>query len=190
MKNNKPKLLIIGHARHGKDTVCEILRDNYEFSFKSSSEICSEKVIFPILSKRYRYKTLKQCFEDRVNHRSEWFTLIKAYNSNDPARLGKYIFSKYDIYCGLRSREEFLALKEEKVFDFSIWVDASKRKPPEDISSFDIKEEDCDFIINNNICLELLYEEITKALNTIYLFNQQNEFFNSVVKPTLGINHE
>ena len=45
-----PKLIIIGHGRHGKDTVCEILRDKYNFKFISSSQYCSEKVIFPILS--------------------------------------------------------------------------------------------------------------------------------------------
>ena len=29
----KPKLLVIGHARHGKDTVSELLRDRHGFSF-------------------------------------------------------------------------------------------------------------------------------------------------------------
>jgi len=31
------KLMIMDHARHGKDTVCEILRDTYGFTFESSS---------------------------------------------------------------------------------------------------------------------------------------------------------
>jgi len=28
------KLLVIGHGRHGKDTVCEILQQNYNLSFE------------------------------------------------------------------------------------------------------------------------------------------------------------
>jgi hypothetical protein len=32
----KPKLLVIGHGRHGKDTVCEMLRDHYGYTFESS----------------------------------------------------------------------------------------------------------------------------------------------------------
>jgi len=43
---NKLKLLIIGHGRHGKDTVCEILRDKYNLQvFESSSRFCSKRFI-------------------------------------------------------------------------------------------------------------------------------------------------
>ena len=37
-----PKLLIIGHARHGKDTVAEILRDTHGYDFVSSSGMRGE----------------------------------------------------------------------------------------------------------------------------------------------------
>ena len=43
---SKLKLLIIGHGRHGKDTVSEILHDNYGYSFESSSQFCSKLFIF------------------------------------------------------------------------------------------------------------------------------------------------
>ena len=32
-----------------------------------------------------------ECFEDRVNHRSEWFDLITNYNKEDRTRLTKEI---------------------------------------------------------------------------------------------------
>jgi len=47
-----PKLLVIGHGRHGKDTVCEILRDKYGFSFESSSQFCSKLFIFDMVTEQ------------------------------------------------------------------------------------------------------------------------------------------
>ena len=62
-------IVITGHARHGKDTVCEYLRDNHGLSFVSYSRICLKKVVFPVLRKRYGYRSLDDCYADRVNHR-------------------------------------------------------------------------------------------------------------------------
>lgn len=160
-----PKLLVVGHARHGKDTVCEILRDLFGYSFKSSSEFCAEKVIFPALAPKYGYKTVKECFEDRGNHRVEWYELIKEYNSEDKARLGKEIFKEYDIYCGLRNVDEFLALKRRKVFDISIFVDASQRVPPEASTSMTITVDMCDHIIENNHSLVNLISTVNNFVD-------------------------
>jgi hypothetical protein len=41
--------MIMGHARHGKDTVCEILRDTYGFTFESSSMAAARYAIYPVL---------------------------------------------------------------------------------------------------------------------------------------------
>jgi translation elongation factor EF-1alpha len=43
---SKFKLLVIGHGRHGKDTVCEMLRDDYGYTFESSSKFCSKFFIY------------------------------------------------------------------------------------------------------------------------------------------------
>ena len=50
-----PKLLVIGHGRHGKDTVCEILEKNYNYSFESSSRFCSKLFIYNDLKEKYGY---------------------------------------------------------------------------------------------------------------------------------------
>ena len=50
-----PKLLVIGNARHGKDTVCDILREEFGYSFRSSSDFCAEKFIYAELKDRYGY---------------------------------------------------------------------------------------------------------------------------------------
>lgn len=159
MTSPKPKFLVIGHARHGKDTFCEILKKKYGFSFVSSSEFCCETVIFPKM--QHLYPSPKECFEDRVNKRAEWYLMIKEFNADDHAKLGKLIFGKYDIYCGLRNADELIALKQAKVFDVSIWIDASQRVPQrEDSSSMTITQDMADWIFENNGTLEDLEREV------------------------------
>ena len=48
----KKKLLVIGHGRHGKDTVCEILRDEFGYTFESSSQFCSKLFIYDDLKNK------------------------------------------------------------------------------------------------------------------------------------------
>lgn len=148
--NIKPKILLVGHGRHGKDTVAEILQMFYGFSYYSSSEWCADKVCFPALKDKYGYETVQQCFEDRHNHRSEWYDLIAAYCQEDPTRLGREIFQTSDIYCGLRNKREFHFMRNARVFDFSIWVDRSDHLPPEPADSMNIEPWMADFIIDNN----------------------------------------
>ena len=54
------KILIIGEARHGKDTVAEIMRDEYGMTFQSSSHFVCEKAVFPYMSAKYGYKTIEE----------------------------------------------------------------------------------------------------------------------------------
>lgn len=149
------KLLVTGYARHGKDTVCNILSENFGLSFVSSSYFVAERAVRPYLEERgIIYRTLEECYADRVNHRAHWYDAITDYNTPDLARLGRELFAERDIYCGLRSFDEFSAQRAEGIFDFSIWVDAIHREPPEHWSSITIRREDCDFVLDNNRGLE------------------------------------
>src|SRR5210317_2676820 len=98
------KLLIVGHGRHGKDTVAEYLCKKYHLEFQSSSMHCAERVVFPTLKDMYNYQTIQECFQDRSNHRREWYELISDYCRDDLARIGREIFEVSDIYCGLRNK--------------------------------------------------------------------------------------
>ena len=155
-----PKLLVIGHGRHGKDTVCEILRDNYGFRFQSSSEFCAQKFIYEDLRHKYGYTSYEQCYTDRHNHRSEWFDMIHAYCQDDHARLGRDIFAANDIYCGLRNRAEFHAMRNTGVFDYCIWVDRSDHLPAESSSSMNLEIWMADHVIDNNSTLEVLNRSV------------------------------
>ena len=146
----KPKILIIGHARHGKDTLAGFWRDAFGLTFRDSSQRSAEIFIFDALREKYDYLDIRQCYADRVNHRSEWYDLICEYNKHDKARLAKDIMATSDAYVGMRSSEEIAACREQGVFDLVVWVDALERLPPEPASSFDITRNDADVFIENN----------------------------------------
>jgi hypothetical protein len=156
MTKMKLKLLVIGHGRHGKDTVCEMLRDKYGYSFESSSQFCSKLFIYDDLKDKYGYANEEECYNDRHNHRAEWYDAICDYNVPDPARLGREIFQAHDIYCGLRNKKEFHAMRNSGVFDYAIWVDRSDYLPPESKNSMSLEQWMADYTIDNNGTLEEL----------------------------------
>src|SRR5574343_364413 len=82
-KKRRPKIIIVGHAQHGKNTVAELLLKKTGISFNSSSCICLDKFISEQFKATYNYKSKEACFNDRVNNRTEWFNLIAAYNYPD-----------------------------------------------------------------------------------------------------------
>lgn len=145
-----PKILIIGHGRHGKDSVAKIIQLFYGLTYISSSEFCAEKLMYPRLKDKYGYKSAKECFADRANHRSEWYDIISDYCKEDPSQLGRDIFEVSDIYCGLRNKREFHALKNQGIFDICIWVDRSDHLPPEPKDSMTLEPWMADFVIDNN----------------------------------------
>ena len=164
---NKPKLLVIGHGRHGKDTVSEILQEDFKLSFISSSMFACQRFIYDDLKVKYDYNSFEECYADRHNHRSEWYDAIAGYCEDDPAQLGKDIFAEHDIYCGLRNVREFDAMKEQGVFDAAIWVDRSDHLPPEDSGSMTLTKDMADYIINNNGDLSELGYNVRACYNII-----------------------
>jgi hypothetical protein len=165
MAAGRPKIFVIGHGRHGKDTVGEIIQEICGLTFESSSMFCAEHVVTPWLEKLgITYDSLDECYEDRVNHRMEWYNAIRDFNKDDESKLSASIFSKYDMYVGIRSRVEFLAARH--LSDLSIWVEASTRVPQVD-PTCKILATDCDIIIDNNGTEEELREKMVRLLNLI-----------------------
>jgi len=164
---NNVKLLIIGHGRHGKDTVCEILRDTYNYSFESSSRFCSKLFIYDDLKEKYQYTNEEECYADRHNHRAEWYDAICDYNVPDASKLGMEIFKEHDIYCGLRNKKEFHAMKNTGVFDYAIWVDRSDHLPPEEKTSMSLEPWMADYTIDNNGSLEDLEFNVRQLMGML-----------------------
>jgi hypothetical protein len=164
-----PKLLVIGHGRHGKDTVCDILKESYGFSFESSSQFCSKLFIYDQLKDLYGYANEVECYADRHNHRAEWYNAICAYNVPDASRLGRDIFETHDIYCGLRNKKEYHAMRNTDVFDYAVWVDRSDHLTLEDPSSMSLEPWMADYTIDNNGTLEELHFNTHQLMR--YLLN-------------------
>lgn len=133
----RKKILIIGSARHGKDTVAEFIKEMFGFTFESSSVAASRIFLYDALKGQYGYDSPEACFNDRVNKRKIWHDLICEYNKDDKARLAKEIMKNNDIYVGMRSGVELEECIEQEVFDLVIGV-INPNQPIEDKSSFDI----------------------------------------------------
>lgn len=155
------KLLILGHARHGKDTAAEYLRDQHDIQFRSSSLFLAETVVRPALAARgLTYPDLEACYADRVNHRALWRDIIADFNADDPARLAKAILAVSDCYVGMRTARELWASRA--LFDAILWIDASGRGlPPESADSMDIAFDPAWMIcIDNGGALEAMQQQL------------------------------
>jgi hypothetical protein len=169
--STSPRILVIGHARHGKDLVSEMLRDDYGMAFTSSSQFCAEHVVWNAIHEGFAiglpalqnaklkmlqgvYASSNECFEDRKNHRTLWYELIAAYNWPDASMLGRAIFEDNNVYCGLRSSREFNALKNAGLYDLCIWVDRKKYVKPESKESCTVEPWMADNVLDNNGSLE------------------------------------
>jgi hypothetical protein len=166
------KYLILGHGRHGKDTVAEILRDVYGISFQSSSRAACEIFIYEELSRLYDYKDIEECYDDRINHREEWKFLITNYNPpSDKGRLCKQILENNDCYVGMRCQLEYEAVKH--LFDVVFWVDALKRLPPD--PTMTIARDESMVVIDNNGREDQLIEEVAFHYDEELVWREANE---------------
>ena len=166
-KQNKiPRLLVIGAARWGKDSFAEILNQEFGYTFESSSQAAANIFLYDLLKDKYGYLTPEECFEDRMNHRQEWYEAICDYNKDDKAKLAKGILERSDCYVGMRDRGEIEECIKQGLFDLVIWIDASERLPLEDASSFNIDKSCADIIVDNN-GTEAQFRERVKRLGKI-----------------------
>lgn len=158
-----PKILILGHGRHGKDTVAELLTELFGLKMLSSSLFAAEMVMMPYFAEQgIHYCSVEDCYADRHtgNNRAVWYNQIKEYNTPDKASLARQILNEADMYVGMRSKEEFDAARE--LFDFVVWVDASERGiPAESQSSMTIEYDPKEMLlVKNNGSKRDLFEKV------------------------------
>jgi len=162
------KLLILGNARHGKDTLAELFQEYFGLTFLSSSQAAADIFLYDLLKGKYDYQTPEECFNDRVNHRDEWYLEICNYNKDNRARLATDITKRVSCYVGMRDKAEFDECKKQGIFDLIIWVDASKRLPEEPSTSFNISKSDADIIVENNGTFDEFKEKARKIGHIIF----------------------
>lgn len=158
-----PNIIITGHKNHGKTDTSIMLQDAFpeEYNFIDTSRWSCEYFIFNALKDKYGYATVDECYNDRVNHRAEWYDMIQHFNRNDAARLAKHVMEVSNVYVGMRAINELATCRNQKVIDYVIWIDSSGRGlPPEGRDSMTITEKDCDIIIRNDGDLDVLYRKV------------------------------
>lgn len=156
-------LMLCGMARGGKDHAAEYLSKHIGLDFRGSSKMASELFLYDILKEKYNYSSPEECFEDRINHREEWYELIFEYNLEDNIRLVKDIYSISSTYVGLRSYNELEVAKEYYGNNLLvIWIDASERVSPEPKESCTVVKEQADIIIENNGTIEEFEKKLHK----------------------------
>ena len=107
-----------------------------------------------------------------MNHRQEWYELICEYNKYDKARLAKGILERTDCYVGMRDYSEIEECLRQNLFDIVIWVDAPKRHPMEDPSSFNIDKSCADIVVENNDTLEDFFNRVIRIGRLIFKNNK------------------
>lgn len=162
----KYKLLILGDARHGKDTLAEMLCEKADMKFAGSSRTALDIFMMDVLQEKYSlsYSSKEEAYADRVNHRDKWYNEICLYNEEDKLRLVKDILKVADIYVGLRNFKEVEQAVKEDTFDYIVGV-YDYRKPREDKSSntADVFKYS-DFVIMNNGTIDNLRYKVVNIL--------------------------
>lgn len=165
------KFLVLGHAEHGKDTICDILQNVYGMTSVSSSWYACENVVMPAFFENNQdqevYASVDSCYADRANHRKFWFDAIAAYNHYEPQRLAIDLLTEYDVYNGMRNPLEYQAVLASNLFDEIFWVDASFRKPLEAGSSMRIPYDSSMRVINNNLNVACAASDLHDHMNQI-----------------------
>jgi hypothetical protein len=168
-----PKILVLGHARHGKDAFVEIMLNNFankNLQFKSASIVAAELFIFDSMKEKLGYVTVEDCYNDRVNHRPTWHQLINNYNAlakeTEEPSLTEQLMEVSDFYVGMRDCNDYFDSID--LFDICVWIDASERLPVESIKSNKLLKSYADIIIENNNTLEEFEQKVVKFGNLIY----------------------
>lgn len=158
------RLCICGPGRSGKDTVAEWFGKNTNLRYVGgTSWFAAEELYNYMTAHGHTYRTVKECWEDRIYHRKLWADYINnVINRPDPTALYKRCLEEQDILTGIRNIKEIEAVQTQ--FDMlSIWV---KRNVDHDLT-MEFTADFCDIIITNNETLERLYEKCTNLARAL-----------------------
>lgn len=181
------KIMIVGVGRHGKDTVAELIEEFTGMKFASSSYVAAKHVIGAQLSTFYPgvwsdYSDglieaddlipLIHSLRHHEGQRDRWRDAIAEFNRDDETRLARILYLTADVYVGCRRRKEFMAGREEGLFQLSIYVDASKRVQSDD-ETCEIGPDDCDIVIPNNLSEEDLRSRVERLCESWFAIPQE-----------------
>lgn len=154
------RIMVVGMAEHGKDEFLKfVLEELPELTFRSTTEEAMEHFMFDALKHQFGYSTIEDAVADKGTKRPLLKGLFQLYCFHDKAAFIKHVFRKYNFYCGVRDHEELAKAQADEIVDITVFINASKRKPPEPIESFNLRHEQFDIEIDNNGTIEDLRQE-------------------------------
>jgi len=159
------KLNINGYAQHGKDTVADLFVERHGLKKIPASFLVAEDIIAEGIIGNYH--SVQECYEDRVNHRAEWYDFIREKARINPAYYVEKTLERGDMYVGHRGLFEFY--ETVHMFDATIWVDASGRGyPKEDRSSCELAPYvPHDFYIDNGKTIQETIEQVDMVMKLL-----------------------
>ena len=114
-------VLVLGHKQHGKTTVARMLR-HYGLSFVDTSDLLIDLAIKLNIEehKPEKYITRReQVYHNKERYRDWLVHSLAVYNEQN--NFCEHVLSKCNVYCGMRSAEEYEANKH--LFDRIVWVE-------------------------------------------------------------------
>lgn len=150
-EHQQQPVVLLGASGCGKDFIAEHWWNKYGITYGGSSWEACKLGVRDQLAGMYglKYESDLACFNDRHNHRDEWFRLIALRAHYEPLWLASRIFAKSNVYVGLRSRAEYEAIA--KAFNpIFVWVHAGLRVPLEAHVSNQLLPDDADHVLPND----------------------------------------
>lgn len=159
-----PKILILGHGRHGKDAAAKIIRDVYDLKFETSS-MAALYDIHTALSAATGIHSFVELYNRRHENRKLWKALISLYNTPVKSSLARKILSTNDMYVGMRCKDEY---EHSKIlFDYVFWVDRSRVEGDDPTMGIEFNPIEMIKIDNNGTLNELKFN-IEVACDSIF----------------------
>lgn len=160
------KILVLGHARHGKDTVAERLAERLNISYTPASLIAAELIYdkFPVT-----FNSPEDAYNKRAQYRTVWFDTIAERCERNKTFLADLVFETNLIYAGTRAKDELDAIIT-KYKPIIIWVDASERCSPEHPDSMQIEYRRGWLRLTNNSTEEDLLKKVDLLVDQLLAY--------------------
>lgn len=157
--HKRPTLAIVGMGRSGKDTAGEFL----DKQFLKQGIRSSSLTVLPFVAHMVGAEDAR-VYQERHDHRLFWIAACHALRKNDPTRLARWCLADGDIAIGLRGKEEFLQVMQQRVCTLSVWIERDVPVDP----TVEFSRDDCDVVIENTTTIERFHEKLLRFGKIVY----------------------
>lgn len=152
----KPKLLLVGYGRAGKDCGLEYLSALTGMKNAGCTSVYLTKYVAAELgiSELGAYQS-----RHRPGNRAKWFDIGNKLRLNDPGILLREALSNGPLTGGVRDLDEIVAARRFNLVDLIIWIE-NTRVPVDQTVKFG--PEHCDMTIQNNGTIDEYHQKLKR----------------------------